>query len=186
LEDNFYLSDIIKMESKNTVKPFGIVRHLDFLKENIILMFKYLGEYKASFYSVLFEQFIYLFVNLLLFSILFDNFADVVGWSFKEFILFLVLVDYMNVLMGIFIWKYGIRFDITSGDMNLKILRPMRTFWFHYFHNLSHHALLYSILNIFIYFGLLVFFDVAIQNTFVGIVLFLLVGVFWITLVEFF
>jgi ABC-type uncharacterized transport system permease subunit len=92
LEDNFYLYDIIKMESKNTVKPFGIVCYSDFLKENIILMFKYLGEYKASFYSVLFEQFIYLFVNLLLFSILFNNFTDVVGWSFKEFILFLCLL----------------------------------------------------------------------------------------------
>jgi len=163
-----------------------LFRHFNFLKENIVIMFKYLSEYKASFYSVLLEQFVFLGVNLLMFSVMVENFSDVVGWKFSEFVLFLALVDYMMVLTGIFAWRNWLKSEIISGDFNLKVLRPLNVFWFNYFYKLAHHAFLYSMLNLFVYGFLLFYFKINLVNVWLGVGLFFLIALFWLCFVEFY
>jgi len=165
---------------------FGLVRHLNFFKENVVIMFKFLSEYKASFYSVLGEQIVFISVNLLLFSVMVENFADVIGWNFKDFVLFLCLIDFLNVFMGIFTWKNWLKKDIVSGSFNLMLLRPLKVFWFNYFYALSHYALLYTILNFFIFSFFIFYFGIELVNIFLAVGLFGLICFFWLCLVEFF
>ena len=175
---------MVKMDLK--IKNFGLVRHLDFLKENILIMFKLVTEFKTNFYSIVLERTVYLFVNILLFSILFNNFGSVIGWEFSDFILFLLLVDFFAVLLGIVTWKSWIRYEITLGGFNSSITKPINIFWFNYIHTLSYYGLLYTILTFFISIVFILYFNIVFMNIFLGISLFLLIGFFWLSISEFF
>ena len=164
---------MVKMDLK--IKNFGLVRHLDFLKENILIMFKLVTEFKTNFYSIVLERTVYLFVNILLFSILFNNFGSVIGWEFSDFILFLLLVDFFAVLLGIVTWKSWIRYEITLGGFNSSITKPINIFWFNYIHTLSYYCLLYTILTFFISIVFILYFNIVFMNIFLGISLFLLI-----------
>ena len=163
----------------------SLVRHLDFLKENIIIMVKLLTEFKASFYSVIFEQFFFTIINVFMFSVLFTNFGEVIGWSFTDFILFLILFDFFEVFIGIFFWNDWLKIEIINGSFNLRNTKPMNVYWNTYFSKLSHYALLYTVLTFFIYSFFILYFSIELFNIFLGIGVFLLIGIFWISFSEF-
>lgn len=150
----------------NNIKPFGWRRTLNYFKVNVFIMFKTLTEYKISMFSALFEQMIFYIVQVIFFISIASNFKDIIRWELKDFILLGLLIDFIYVLGGIFYWKRGLRYQITTGDLNKYLVRPINRFFCFNLSELSAPALATTIINLIIIPAYIIFFDIAITNLF--------------------
>lgn len=148
-------------------------------------MFKRAVEYKANLYSVFLEQFFYMASLFIMFNILFTNFGSVIGWNFKDFILFMILADFLWIFIGMIVWRDWLKYDIIKGNFNLYILKPFNTFYFYFTFLFSHYALIYVILTFFIYSGFIIYFQVELFNIFLGLLVMILIGIFSVAFIEF-
>ena len=107
------------------VKKYGIVRNLNYLKENLIICFKSLSEYKLNLFNSIFEQLIFYFILIIFGKVLISNFGDLIGWSFIDYLLFLIIVDLSTTFTGIFVWDASVQKAIKTGSLNNFLFRPI-------------------------------------------------------------
>ena len=172
---------IYKMTKNNLSKYF------EYFKANFIILFKKLIEYKANFFVCFIEHIIYFSSIVLIFNIIFSNFADVISWKLSDYVLFFVLIDWICASTGIFIWRMpDLRNIIIKGDFNIFFLRPINRFISYFLHNLNGNTLIYTIINPIIHITtLIIFFDIELHNILFGVLIWILVWIGYISLYEF-
>ena len=172
---------------ENKIKPFGFKRNLDYFRENFIIMWKSMIEYKANFYNSLFIQLIFALIYFIYFSIISNEFGYLISWKFQDFLLFFLIYDTIFVLYGTFSWKWeDFKYTLTSGRLNNYIFRPFNPFFAYSFSKLSGAGFLMIIINLFIFPILFYFFEYEFSNIFFSFVVFCLICYGFFMLSSFF
>jgi ABC-type uncharacterized transport system permease subunit len=91
-------------------------------------MWRSVLEYKTNFWSAIIIQLFFLGTYVLFLDVFSRNFGDIIGWSTIDFVFFLILVDTVWVLSGIFFWRKSLFFGIKNGLLNNYLLRPINPF----------------------------------------------------------
>lgn len=169
---------------KNNVKPFGVRRNLFFIKECFILLLKKFVEYKSNLYSSFFVFLIWYLSQLVLVLTLSKNFGSDIGWSFNEFLLFIILVNLTWNVLGLFNWGSGLYMAITKGNLNTLLSKPLGVKLKFYFYNLDETGLFFIISNFFYILFLIIFFEPQIHFSLFALFALFLVMIFF-TLVWF-
>ncbi|MFW5704411.1 MAG: ABC-2 family transporter protein [Nanoarchaeota archaeon] len=154
-------------------------RTINYLKENVIILFKTTIEYKANFYTTLIDQILYFFVNFIFIYVFSNLFGDIIGWSLEDFILFAVFLDLFRCFAGIFTWKYFPQ-AVLNGDLNQHLVKPMGVFKGFYLSKLSMIALLYVISDILLLIIFILFLDFNFTNFYLTIFISLILIIFYL------
>ncbi len=157
------------------VKPFGWRRSLDYFKTNLVLTCKALFEYKANFYVSIFEQFWYYITYFVFFVVVSDNFSSVVNWSFADFLLFALIIDFIHVGFGLFFWNFDLQSSIVRGDLNSNIIRPINPLVSYSFFRLSKGAIFFIISNFLVFPIFILYFGYEFHNIFLSFIIGLLI-----------
>jgi len=132
----------MEFEKRNELK-----KHLDYLKINFTISYKKLFEYKTNMISGLIAQFFYMILGYFFLFLFSNSFADVINWSFLDFIFFFTLNDTLWCLGGIFFWNKRLFNGITQGTLNDTLFRPLKPFFTYYFRNINEVAILMTLSN---------------------------------------
>lgn len=174
---------------ENNIKPFGIRRNLFFIKDCFTLLFRRFVEYKANFYSSFFLFFFWYLAQFIFLLVLSNNFGTYIGWSFNEFVLFIIFVNLIWNILGLFNWGGGLYIAITKGNLNVLLPRPLSTKLKFYFYNLDETGLFFILSNVVYIFGLIFYFKPVFYFSFFGFVSIFLLMVFftllWLTFDSF-
>ncbi|NQZ84986.1 MAG: ABC-2 family transporter protein [Nanoarchaeales archaeon] len=157
------------------VKKYGIVRNLNYLKENLIICFKSLSEYKLNLFNSIFEQLIFYFILIIFGKVLISNFGDLIGWSFIDYLLFLIIVDLSTTFTGIFVWDASVQKAIKTGSLNNFLFRPINRIIGFQFHHLNYSGLVDSIMNFIFLFIIVFYYGIVLSNILFGILIFILI-----------
>ena len=161
-------------------------RELNYIKTGMFLTWKKMLEYKANTYSAILAQIIYFVSQFLVLFVISSNFGDVIGWSFLDFVFYLLLFDFVETIAGFFIWgRSDLKSMIVKGELNCYINRPLNKF-------ICFNASIFSaggtimlfITSIFLVFFIL-FFNVELYNILFGIFIAFLIIIFHIVLRKF-
>ncbi len=136
-------------------------KEINYINENFKIMLKSLIEYKSNFYSALAEQFFYYIALGILLFVLYDNFGDIVGWSLKEFIFYMVLFDFLLIFTNIFFWGKDLVFDIPSGDLSQYINKPINPLIAYIFSRLSAETILQVVISSLFILGLILHYQIS-------------------------
>ena len=167
-----------KMELE--VKQFGWKRNWDYIKANFIIMLKTLIEYKIAMFSAFLEQLSFFIIQFFFFKVLSDNFADTIGWTLFDFILFAFLIDFMVVISGFVIWGRNLTVDLKVGTLNLYLMKPMNKFFSYQFSNFSITSFIMIIMNLIIFPIFLIHFKINLFNIYYGLAILVLIVFFHI------
>lgn len=124
-----------------------IKRHLEFIKIQFIIAFKKLIEYKTNMYFLFVEHAIFSLAFIYMYSIIFDNFKEMMPWTLNDFIIFFIIHDYLIILAGIFYWGKSLFHEINNGTFNNYLTRPINIFTNYFFNDMTHEALVFLIGN---------------------------------------
>ncbi|MCA9460102.1 MAG: ABC-2 family transporter protein [Nanoarchaeota archaeon] len=161
------------MESE--IKSFTWKRNLDYIKENLYILKKRTIEYKTNTYISLFEQFWYYLIYFLFFYVLAENFSLVVSWNLGDFIIFALLIDFIHVFAGLFMWKEKFHLTMLNGNLNNYLIRPIKPKLAYYYSNLSVGALIFMLTNIIVFPFVIYYFKIELNNLFLSFIIFLLI-----------
>lgn len=170
-------------------KGLGLKRHLIYIKESFVLMFKYLIEYKINIYSMFITIITWHFSQFILISIISNNFGELISWEFKDFILFIILANYLYFLVGLFSWGNVLFSILKKGDLNGLLTKPLNNKIKFYFYKLDGPSLIFILMSIIYTSVLLIIYEIKILNISLFIPIALLVTFlnvfFWLTLDTF-
>lgn len=132
------------------IKPFGFIRHKDFIVEKIKLAIKENKEYKANLYSVLFLDVIITIVYFFFYKILGDLIFGIVNWEFKDYMMFWLAI--MIPSKSRFIFSL-LRFkeSILTGKLNTYLTKPIKSFIFSTFEIASGASVISTSLMVIVY-----------------------------------
>jgi len=130
---------------KKIGKPLGFRRNLDYIKENFILVWKVLIEFKSNLYSSLFLQFFYYFNKYLFFYVLFSSVGDIIGWELIDYLILILIIDLLYSFIEFFNSNGNFSDYLLSGDLNLVTSKPQGIFFKFFFGNLRSSAILFLI-----------------------------------------
>ena len=136
------------METKHIDKQFGWKRNFEYIKANLIIMWKNLIEYKANLYGSIAEQLLFFSVQFMFLFVFYTSFGDVIGWDLMDYVLFIILVDLIACFTGLFLWKNPLGSVITTGGLNQYLVRPSNIFIKYYFSSINSSAMFYVISDI--------------------------------------
>lgn len=157
------------------VKSFGLRRTFDYFKMNLFLMWKNLIEYKINFFSSILSELIYLTGILLFFNIMYNNFKDVVPWSYEDFVLYFFLYAIIFTFSGLFFWKSSLFDMIKSGKLNLYLIRPINQMYFYLFSQISSVAFVMFLLYLTFFIGTILYYKIVLVNILFAILISILV-----------
>ena len=143
----------------------NIRKYLNFLKENLIISFKTLIEYKADFYSILISNLIEIIIMFSFFSIIITNFSNIFEWTIIDFILYYLLFKVITSIAGIFLWQQTLFIEITKGNFNLLLTKPINIFWIFHLKNIPGIAFFEIILNLSLFTIVLYYFNLIISTS---------------------
>lgn len=165
-------------------KPFGIRRDLDYFRENIIIAWKTLLEYKLNFLFGFIEHLLYILSHLFLFFVLIENFGSELGWDMYDFFIFFVLTEISYIIAGFFIWKDWLYIYLKNGDFNTFLFRPQNPYIAFIFSMLNEYAILLLIIDVFLYSAIIFYFQIELVNLALGSIIFFLITILYITNIE--
>lgn len=154
-------------------------KNLEFLFANLNIMLKKLVEYKTNMYFVVIEHLIFRFSFIMFYYVIFTNFSEIGLWSFEDFILFFIINDYLTIIAGVLYWRKSLFFQLTTGQFNLYLVRPVKVFLNYLVTDMSEEALMYIIINTIINIFMIWYFNIIVTNIILGISAFLLVLLFF-------
>jgi len=147
-------------------------KNFDYLKVNFYLMFKNTVEYKANFYTNLFQSFIFAGINIFSFSILGSVFAKDLGWEIADYLIFTLLSFIIFSISGFFSWGKNLKYSLLKGDLNIYLTKPISVFIGHIFSNLSGVAFISFFFRFLVLISIFIYFNIMPQN--ILLVLFLI------------
>jgi ABC-type uncharacterized transport system permease subunit len=125
-----------------------MIRYLNYIKENLRIMFIHLKEYKANLYSAIFLQIIFIASQILFFYVFATNFGDTIGWNFEHFLIFMFIFDMVWCIAGIVVWKYEISQFLLNGEMNSLLVKPVPVALQYYFSKMNSSAITFAFSNL--------------------------------------
>jgi ABC-type uncharacterized transport system permease subunit len=165
-------------------KPFGIKRDIDYFRENIIIAWKTLLEYKFNFIFSFMEHYIYVFAHFILFFVLIENFGSELGWSMQDFVIFFILTELAYIFAGLFVWKDWLYIYLKNGDFNTFLFRPQNPYVAFFFSNLNEYAILLIMMDVFVYSAIIFIFQIEVVNLLASSIIFFLITILYITNIE--
>ena len=104
-----------------TVKSFLSV-YLAYLK----MHFRSRVEYRFNFIAGIITNIYSYFITFISFWVIVQHFGAIDGWSFEEMCILYALNIFPYSIAGMFFWTvFGLEFEITSGNFDLYLTRPM-------------------------------------------------------------
>ena len=172
---------------ENNIKPFGWRRNLDYFKENFIIMWKSLVEYKMNFLVAFIEQIIFFFAQFIFFIVFSQNFAKDIGWNVSDFLIFAMFADFIIVFAGFFIWKfYRFQSILVTGKLNSYINKPINSMFCFIFSDFSSRAFTMLLMNIIVFPIILIYFKISFVKLLIPFILFLFICSMYIFAFSFF
>ena len=162
--------------------------NVSYLLEKIIEELKALREYKVNFFLGILMSGVYSLMFVILFSALYENFTELIGWNFKEYVFFILIAGFNASIYGSFWFGQNLHYNLKRGILNVILTKPTNTFLTYMGVSLSAPFLANAII---VYFtSLIIFFIFFVDNfmlsRFVGlIVLSCFSGLFFILINRF-
>ncbi len=162
---------------------FSKKRYWDVFLQSFKISFREIVEYKASFISAIIIAFFWNAAYLLFGYVLVDQFGDLIGWSFIDYILFVYVVSLVNDNSGLFWFSKSLSWTITEGNFNTFLFRPGNPFLIYYANIEFNGAALVLIDGLFFipfiwYFGSYSLFNILIMTMFILLLIILLAFAF--------
>jgi len=156
-------------------------KELEYMKAGFFITMKKISEYKANTYSALLAQIFYYITQILILYIISDNFGDVIGWNFYDFIFFFLLFDLVETIAGFFIWGIdSFRKVIQRGELNAYLNKPINRFIAYNFRIFSAGGTPMLFIGLLAFIFAIIFLDIKLYNIFFGIIIATLIIIFQI------
>lgn len=160
------------------MEKLGFKHYFNYFKENFIVSFKSLVEYKTNLYNLLFIE-VFLAFSMLTFGfVLAENFSEQIGWTFFHFILLYYISMLVNDLAGMFYFNKSLFYRLTEGNFNSYLSKPGNPFLIYIFSysfnvliSVSIYTVILTVLFIYLKFSILNIF-IALLVMFFSIILY--------------
>ncbi len=106
----------------------GFKHYLIYFFENFKISFKSLIEFKTNLYNLILIE-LFLAIAFVSFSFIFsENFGDIIGWNFIDFLLLYYIVQLANDISGFFVYNKGLSYKLKEGSLNTYLSKPGNVF----------------------------------------------------------
>lgn len=129
--------------------------------ESLKITLKELFEFKANLYSTLIVQLPYYFAFGTFTYIFFKNFADVVGWSLGDILIFIGCTSIIHLFTGLFFWGKRLGNMLPRGDLNLFLIRPISPIYLFILRTLNYSVMLFMFFNCLLLIGFLFYLEIV-------------------------
>jgi ABC-type uncharacterized transport system permease subunit len=150
-------------------------RRLSYLKENFIVSYKRIFEYKANLFGTIISSLMWWISTIIFLLVLNSNFGDVIGWGVKDFVLYLIIVVIVVDFQGLFFWGKNLTQDILSGRINQFLFRPMDPKYLYTMERISGDAIINILFDIVVIIATIFVLGYNWMNVLLGILALLLV-----------
>lgn len=100
--------------------------YINYIKTIFIIKLKTLLEYPINLYMGIANNISSIFVQIIILSAIAYNFESLVGWSYKEYLFFILIQNlFLRVFGGILFFNRILKMLILRGVLNTFILRPL-------------------------------------------------------------
>lgn len=149
------------------------LKNINYLLVNLKIGWQKLIEYKMNLYIASFEQTFYYLGYFVFFFVISNNFSDIINWTLRDFLLFMMLVDIVHVIGSLFHWKMDLKDAITTGDLNLYLTKPLNGFIGYTFSNLPSSTYIFLITNLIALPIIILYFNIQLHNIFASTLIFI-------------
>jgi len=149
------------------------MNYLNYIKVNLFLMYKRLIEYKFNLFNVFF----------LLIS---DIFADVVTWSFVDYMIYSLFLDILVHVAGTFSWGKNLTMQLKLGDFQMLLNKPGKPFFKFFFGNFFTTSVLFVLSSSIILIGFILLYSVNLYNLWLSLLVFVNLIYLWLVTHYFF
>lgn len=101
------------------------MRVVEFLRVVFLNRIKELVEYKVNFYMGVFMSVCYSLLGLFFLRIVFNNFGDLLGWSFEMYVFYIIFMGLSSTFWGTCFFSSDLRFRLRSGDFSNYLRFPV-------------------------------------------------------------
>lgn len=158
---------------------------LDYIRENLRIVYRLSLEYKVNFWTSIFEHNFYVAIFVVFFHIFYQNFADIINWRLEDFVLMVLLIDMIIVISYIFVGGKPLFAMMQRGQLNNYLTKPKNVFKQYFFHNLSSNYCINFISNLIVYSLIIYFYNIKLYNLVLGFFIFLLLCVLFLSFFVF-
>ncbi len=155
-----------------------------YLKENIIITWKTLIEFKYNLAFSIIEHTIYILTHIFLFFLLINNFGDIIGWNMHDFFIFFIMTEITYIIAGLFIWKDTLNLYIVRGDLNTFLFRPQNPYIAFFYSSLNNYAFLLLIIDSIYYTTAILLLNIELYNLLLSSLVFILITILYIVNIE--
>lgn len=172
----------------DTIKPFGIRRNWDYVKEALKIKVKSLIEYKVNVFSGFLMSIIYSLLFVLFFVVIGTKFNDLLGWTFNEYFFYIIIIGFNATFFGTFWFSQNLRYVLLTGHINLFLTKPINYFLQHFLDSstliFGSSSLIY--LCALVYYILTVGIQITLYEFLCVFILMFLTGIFFVLVHRFF
>lgn len=144
----------------NMTKLLGLKRNVGFIMARLKLAFRENIEYKVNLYSAIAINLAMIFVTLLFFSVYIKFSGVILNWSYKDFILYSLIVLAGSKSQFIFSIR-GFKTQLLKGHLNNGLIRPINPYIFHSMFYLMGPVLIIFPFLLFMIYGMLFYYHYA-------------------------
>lgn len=98
------------------------------IRQGIIIKFKALNEYKINLYFAFLHNLAWISIQIIFLTIIYNDFNDFLGWTFKEYVFFVLFLNSIYRFFGAFFFDVRLNVQLLQGEINSKLLRPINVF----------------------------------------------------------
>jgi len=164
----------------NILDSILFMEHLNYIKVNLFLMYKKLIEYKFNMFNVILLQIFYVGTQMIFFFLISDIFADVVSWTFVDYMLYSFFLDILFQIAGTLSWGKFLTSELKSGNFQLLLNKPGNPLFKYLFGNFFSTSVLFIFSSMFILIGFILYNSVELFNLGLSLLVFINLIYLWL------